>query len=340
MALEYKDYYRTLNVAKTATEDEIRKSFRKLARVYHPDVAKNKVGTEDKFKEINEAYEVLGDPVKRRKYDALGSNWNQPGAESRGTGSRAGRRPHSSQSPDVGSEFGGASFSEFFEQLFNSNRGGRSGSAHNGQTDFSAQGQDVEAEILITLEEASRDSIRQVTLRRMIACSKCQGKGVVGPSACSVCGGSGATEQTVSHKVKISAGVREGQKLRLTGQGEPGSQGGKAGNLYLLVRFAKHPEFEARGDDLYHTLEIAPWEAVLGGNISVPTLEKPVNIRLPAGTQNGQKLRVRNKGLATREGQHGDLIVDAHIVIPTQTEPSQRELWEKLAETSNFNPRE
>lgn len=341
MAIEFKDYYKILGVPKGATEDEIRKAFRKLARQYHPDVAGNKAGAEDKFKEINEAYEVLSDAEKRRKYDTLGPNWKSgdfrpppgQGGRPRGGGARQ------QSAPDF--EFQGTGFSDFFEQLFGSMRGhgggGRSGGS--AQEEFAEPGADVEADIMVTLEEASKGSIRNVSLRRSVPCGVCHGAGSVNGKACSNCQGHGSVERADSHKVKIPAGIREGQSLRVPGQGEPGAGGAPAGDLYLRVRYAKHPDFRADGSDLYYDLDVAPWEAVLGASVPVRTLDGEVSIKVPPGASSGAKLRLRGRGLKTKDAA-GDLIVTIRIKVPTTLNGAEREHWEFLAKSSKFNPRD
>ncbi|HXJ61716.1 MAG TPA: J domain-containing protein [Verrucomicrobiae bacterium] len=341
MALEYKDYYKTLGVARGATEDEIRKAFRKLARQYHPDVAKNKAQAEEKFKEINEAYEVLSDPEKRKRYDALGANWKQgaefhppPGWESFGRGRRGGG-PGGAGGP-VEFEFEGTGFSDFFEQLFGQR--GRRGSVFE-QADLSEQGRDLEADILVTLEESLRGSVRSISMRRAVVCPRCHGTGKSGRNTCPACGGSGHTLSNEVHQVKIPPGVTDGQRLRVSGKGESGTGGGPPGDLYLTIRLAGHPEFRVEDHDLVYELELAPWEAVLGANVAVPTLEGSVNIKIPPGTQNGQRLRVRGRGLG-KESARGDLFVIAQIQVPERINDSERALWERLARESHFRPRE
>jgi curved DNA-binding protein len=314
MPVQYKDYYETLGVPRSASETDIKKAFRKLAREYHPDVAKDKKRAEEKFKEINEAYEVLSDPAKRKKYDELGANWKS-GAEFRpppgwedfrqGRG-RSGAAP-GTEGFDF--EFGGTGFSDFFEQLFGARRGGFSGFGTAEEDETAARGRDVEGDIMVTLEEAEHGAVRTVSVRHR--------------------------SKTENHQVKIPAGVTEGQLLRIAGRGEHGSGGGQAGDLYLRVRLAKHPDFEADGHNLMYEAELAPWEAVLGGEISVPTLHGRVHIRIPAGTQSGQKLRVRGRGL----GGKGDLFVVAKITVPSHVSDGEKKLWEQLKEQSHFSPR-
>src|SRR6266480_4483552 len=257
MAVQFRDYYETLGVQKTASEDEIRTAFRKLARKHHPDVAKDKKAAEEKFKEINEAYEVLGDPEKRKQYDQLGADWNRPGGF-----------------------------------------GGRQATAE--------RGADVEADIMVTLEEALHGSTRTVSLRRA---------------------GSNKVE---TYQVKIPRGVHEGQRIRLAGQGEAGVRGGKSGDLFLRVRLAKHPDFSVEGSDLIHEVKIGPWQAVLGSDLLVPTLEGKVRLKIPTGTQGGQRFRLRERGLPGVSGKRGDLYVLVQINIPKKLTERERELWNEL----------
>jgi len=312
MSVQYKDYYESLGVPRTASADEIKKSFRKLARLYHPDVAKDKKKAEEKFKEINEAYEVLSDADKRKKYDELGANWKQ-GAEFRpppGHGGFSGgqnfRGGRNMNAEEFETHFGGTGFSDFFEQIFGSRMRGNgfAGRGGFGGETMAEESRDIEGDILVTLEEAKRGSVRTVTVRH--------------------------ENRTDSHQVKIPTGITEGQKLRIAGRGEGG------GDLYLRVRLAKHPDFEVDGHNLIYELELAPWEAALGAEISVPTLDGKVNIKIPAGTASGQKLRVRGRGL----GKDGDLIVVTKIVVPSKISDAEKKLWEQLKRESRFNPRD
>jgi curved DNA-binding protein len=326
MPVQYKDYYEILGVPRTASDDEIKKSFRKLARQYHPDVAKDKKKAEEKFKEINEAYEVLSDPGKRKQYDELGANWKSgadfrppsgwehfSGAQnSRGRGAAGG---------DFETHFGGTGFSDFFEQVFGSRmRGGADGFgrvANFPEEEFAERGRDIEGDILVTLDEVLRGSVRPVNVHHTV----------------------GRSIKTETHQVKIPSGVTEGQKLRLAGRGETGAGGGAAGDLYLRVRLARHPDFEVEDHNLIYEAELAPWEAVLGTNLSVPALDGRVNIKIPPGTQNGQKLRVRGRGLPQRDGARGDLIVVTRIAVPDKVTAAEQKLWEQLARESRFKPR-
>ena len=331
MPVEYKDYYQTLEVPSDASQDDIKKAFRRLSRKFHPDVAANKADAERKFKDINEAYQVLKDPEKRRKYDRLGENWEQADfAAQAGGGTRAGAGPgrdfrwQSGTGPFAREEtfhFGGTGFSDFFETFFGS-MGGEDpigGDFTAGGRSRDRTGRDVEADIMVTLEEALHGSTRQITLRRE------------GPE--------GKAGQPETYQVKIPPGVSDGQRIRLAGQGEPGLGRGRAGHLFLKVCFAAHPDFRVQGKDLHYDLPLAPWEAVLGSRQKVPTLTRPVTMTIPPGTQNGRKFRLRGHGLPGKGGLRGDLYVRAEIRIPTETTGRARELWEKLAQTSNYDPR-
>lgn len=314
MAVQFRDYYETLGVAKTANEAEIKSAFRKLAHKHHPDVAKDKKGAEEKFKQINEAYEVLSDPQKRQKYDQLGVDWNQPGGFQAPPGWGPQRGGGGGPSPfgdgGVEFEFGGTGFSDFFEAFFG---GGRGQSAFGGagfprQRTGAERGSDVEADIMVTLEEALHGSKRTVSLRRS------------------------SSSKVESYQVKIPRGVHEGQRIRLAGQGEAGAGGGKSGDLFLRVRLARHPDFSVEGSDLIHEVEIAPWDAVLGTELQVPTLESPGRLKIPPGTQVGQRFRLRERGLPHASGSRGDLYVVIGLRVPKKLAERERELWTQLAE--------
>ena len=312
MAVQFRDYYETLGVSKTATEDEIKSAFRKLARKFHPDVAKDKKAAEEKFKQINEAYEVLGDSEKRKKYDQLGANWNQPGGfqpppDWGGGQPGGGFRQYGGDGGGVQFEFGGTGFSDFFEAFFGGGRGRSAFGGFGGREATAERGADVEADILVTLEEALHGSKRTVSLRRP---------------------GSNKVE---TYQVKIPRGVHEGQRIRLAGQGEAGARGGRSGDLFLRVRLAKHPEFTVEGSDLIHEVKIAPWQAAIGTELKVPTLEGSVRLKVPAGTQGGQRFRLRERGLPSATGSRGDLFVAAQIQIPKKLTEREREIWNQLA---------
>src|ERR1700738_5050619 len=312
MAVQFRDYYETLGVAKTASDNEIRTAFRKLARKHHPDVAKDKKAAEEKFKQINEAYEVLSDPEKRKKYDQLGANWNQPGGfqpPPEWSGQPGGRSYQwgGDGGGGVEFEFGGTGFSDFFEAFFGGGRGRSAFGGCGGREATAERGADVEADILVTLEEALHGSTRTVSLRRP---------------------GSNKVE---TYQVKIPRGVHEGQRIRLAGQGEAGARGGKSGDLFLRVRLARHPDFTVEGSDLIHEVKMGPWQAVLGTELKVPTLEGDVRLKIPPGTRGGQRFRLRGRGLPTSSGGRGDLYVDVQIDIPKKITERERDLWRELA---------
>jgi curved DNA-binding protein len=315
MAVQFRDYYETLGVSKTASADEIKSAFRKLARKHHPDLAKpkEKSAAEEKFKQINEAYEVLSDPEKRAKYDQLGANWNQPGGFqpppewTRGGTGGGGFRPFpGGNGGGVEFEFGGTGFSDFFEAFFGGGRGESAFGRGFGRREASAErGLDVEADIMVTLEEALHGSTRQVSLRRS------------------------DSDKIETYQVKIPRGVHEGQRIRLAGQGEPG-RGGKKGDLFLRVRLARHPDFSVEGNDLIYEAVIEPWQAALGTEIDVPTLEGTRRLKIPAGTQPGQRFRLRDRGLPGVAGGRGNLYVTIQTRIPKKLSDAERKLWEQL----------
>ena len=307
MSAAFKDYYETLGIPRDATTADIKKAFRKLARKHHPDVAKDKKTAEAKFKEINEANEVLSDPEKRKRYDQLGADWQNPQSESRRGAPAGGGREFN---------FGGTGFSDFFEQYFSgASRYGFPGGGPGGREQ---KGSDIEGDILVTLDEAMNGSVRPISLQ--ITNSK-TGKA-----------------ETRSFQVRIPAGVTDGKRIRVPGQGEPGR--GEAGDLYLRVRHAAHPDFHTEGADVFHELDLAPWEAVLGAELKVPTLDGPIKLRIPAGSEDGQQLRVRGRGLLKgKSGERGDFHAILNILLPTKHTDEERALWEKLRSVSKFNPR-
>jgi len=281
-----------LGVAKTATQDEIRKAFRKLARTHHPDVAKDKKTAEAKFKEINEANEVLSDPEKRKRYDELGADWDKPGR----------------QGPPQGGGFdfsggGGGGFSDFFEAFFGAQPGGRKRKGGFGA--FAQRGSDVELELPVTIEEALHGGKKSFNLDR------------------------GGRVETVS--VNIPRGVRAGQKIRLAGQGGEGIGGGERGDLFLLVKIGPHVDYRVDGFDLIRAVPLPVWSAVLGGEVEVPTPDGAVKMKIPAGTQPGQKFRLKGRGLPSGKDTRGDLFAEAKVLLPTNLGDGERELWEKLA---------
>ena len=322
MPVEFKDYYVTLGVARGASDDEIKKAFRKLARKYHPDVAKDKKLGEEKFKEINEAHEVLSDPIKRKQYDELGANWKEGAAYQQPSGQQARRNGTSHHGQADEFHFGGTGFSDFFEQMF----GGRGASGFSPQGNgarsepFGQRGGDIEGDILVTLDEVMKGAVRDISLQSS------------DPQT--------GQSKTYQFKVRIPAGVREGQRIRVPGKGGEGSGQAVSGDLYLRVRLAAHPDFRVRGADLYYDLDLTPWEGVLGTTVTVPTLKGRVNLRVPPGTNNAQQLRIRGHGLPKGKNDgNGDIYVVVDVQLPKTINDEERALWEQLAHASAFKPR-
>lgn len=318
--MDYKDYYQTLGVKKDASQDEIQKAYRKLARKYHPDVNKAPEA-ELKFKEIGEAYEVLKDSDKRQKYDQFGSAWKhaqQRGGTPPGFDFRDFAQGGGFDFGDFAQGGGGEGFSSFFEMLFGRGAGGRraGGAGFGGFEDLrNRAGGNSEAEIAISLEDAIHGSTREIALSDP------------------------ATGQRKNLSVKIPAGVREGQRIRLAGQGQPGMGGGATGDLFLRIRIEPDPRFRLEGADLHTHVPVTPWEAALGTDAEVETPEGTVRIRIPAGSSSGRKIRLRGRGLTRAGSERGDLLAEVRIVVPSELSERERELFEQLAEASEFQAR-
>ena len=303
--MEYKDYYKTLGVERSASEDEIKKAYRRLARTYHPDVSKEK-DAEARFKEVTEAYEDLKDKDKRASYDQLGSNWQQgqdfrppPGWENMGGGFSGGFR-------GAGPGAGGAGFSDFFESIFGGAGAGFSGRGAGASYARPRKGADATGKIDVTLEEAHKGSSRTISLS--------SGKQV---------------------KVRIPAGVNEGQKIRLAGQGASGANGGPNGDLFLEIHILPHKRFRLDGQSVYLDLPVAPWEAAFGAKIKVPTLDGDIEVSIPKGSQSGRKLRLKGRGVHGK----GDFFVVVQIHLPpAEDSVAVTRAYEEMQE-SGFNPR-
>lgn len=327
MAPRYQDYYKILGVNRDATDKEIKAAYRRLARKWHPDLhsGKKKEEAEEKFKQINEAYEVLSDPEKKAKYDRLGSNWRagdnfQPPPDMDGM--------HFYTASDF-SDFGG--FSDFFTTLFGGQKKTR------GAADFytsPVRGQDIETEIALTLEEAYRGGNKSIRIKSNASCTECHGWGMINRSFCRRCGGTGTIPEEKSLEVKIPPGVHEGSRIRLKGQGGEGTGDGEKGDLYLKVRILPHPVFEVRGWDIENKIILRPEQAVLGDKVTVPTLDGQVLMTVPPDSHSGQKLRLKGKGLPRKEGGRGDQYVRVEIDIPRQLGKEEKELYRKLMSIS------
>jgi curved DNA-binding protein len=301
MAVGSRDYYEVLGLKRGASDEEIRRAYRKLARKYHPDVNKEG-GAEERFKEVSQAYEVLRDPEKRERYDRLGANW-ATGEEAAGRGFEDlfGQRQG-----DVRVEFGDSDFSDLFDGLFGA--GDRSGTTDFG--DFAIRGADQEAMLELSLEEAAAGGRRRVSLA--------DGR---------------------SFDVNFPAGVREGQRIRLAGKGGAGRRGAPAGDLFLRVRIRPHPYFRLDGRDLLVDVPVSPWEAALGATVPVRTLDGTARVRVPPGSSSGRRLRVRGKGMPGPRGGHGDLYATVQVVVPRELSAQERSLFEQLGQASRFDPR-
>jgi curved DNA-binding protein len=345
MPVAFKDYYETLQVPRSATADEIKKSYRKLARKYHPDVNPSDKEAAEKFREVQEAYEVLSDDEKRKRYDRLGANWKggeqfrpPPDWQTESANANGFRDFSDYGSTTDEGEFGG--FSDFFETLFRGRSGFRGGGGFGGTSTSRMRGGDVEAEVPITLEEAHRGTRRSLTLETDEPCPECGGTGTKDGKRCPVCHGRGTRPGQKTLEVTIPPGVRDGAVLRLAGQGAAGMGGGPAGDLLIHIRLQPHPRFRTEGrDNLVVELPVAPWEAVLGARVPVDTLDGRVDVTIPAGSQTGRKLRLRDQGLRRRGGGRGDLHVRLKVVVPTKPTEQEKRLFQELADVSTFNPR-
>jgi curved DNA-binding protein len=315
-----RDFYEILGVSRNASQDEIQQAYRKLARTYHPDVNSDP-GAEDRFKDISEAYAVLSDPQTRRRYDAFGADFRQvpedvdpetwrrsragAGAGRAGAGGGGSARgPFGSGGSPFGSADGDIDLDDLLGGLF----GGRAGRGFG-----PIPGADQEAELELTVEEAYHGGQRSVILQ--------------GP------------EGQRSFDVRVPAGVTNGQRIRLAGQGGRGSNGGPPGDLYFAVRIARHPRYRVEGRDLYVDLPLAPWEAALGTSVVVDTPGGETKVKVPAGTPSGRRLRLRGRGLPHHRGKAGDLFAEAKIMVPEKLSREERQLFEQLAATSTFDPR-
>ena len=313
--MEYKDYYKIMGVSKDATQDEIKRAYRKLARKYHPDVSKEPEA-EKKFKEVGEAYEVLKDPEKRAAYDQLGANW------------KAGQEFRPPPDWDAGFEFRGggftpgdsSAFSDFFESLFGRGFGGGFNDAQRGGAEFRAQGEDHHAKVLIDLEDAFHGASRVITLRNP----------ELDPQGHVI-----THERTL--QVHIPKGIKPGQQIRLAGQGSAGLGGGRAGDLYLEVEFKPHPLYRVEGRDLYLELPVAPWEAALGAKVKAPTPAGIIDLKIPPGSSSGRKLRVKGRGIPGKTA--GDLYAILRIALPPSDSEQAKALYRKMAQELAFNPR-
>jgi curved DNA-binding protein len=308
--LEYKDYYSTLGVKRSASGDEIQKAYRKLARKFHPDV-NSSPEAEQRFKEINESYEVLKDPEKRSVYDRYGANWKN--FKNGGGGSGFSGFDGFNMNFDFGGGGGGGSgFSSFFDMLFNQGGGRHGGGSPFGGAGF--RGADQEMRLALTLEEAAKGGEREITYRDS----------------------QGGHSRSVT--VNLPAGVKDGQKIRLSGRGGAGA-GGAAGDLYLKVELRPHERFRIEDRDLHTHLPVTPWDAALGAEVAVKTLDGSVKVRVPPGSSTGRKIRLRGKGFPNPRGAAGDLYAEIRVMVPSELDPEEQKLFEELSRISKFRAR-
>jgi len=403
MATQTKDYYGVLGVKKSASADDVRKAFRKLARKYHPDVNPGDKTAEEKFKTLSEANDVLSDPKKRKIYDQLGfysDNIDPATAEAYargggqpGTGDFPGGFPggrHSGGQSNV--DFGGFDFSDLFEGGRASGRKGSSGAGGGFRDIFSSiftggghgeaaegpePGSDLEYQVNVPFWTAIRGGVMKLNIARRDVCGnchsngfieapgqcpQCHGKGTIEQtggrmkfnvtcprchgtgkniSTCTVCHGEGSVERTDPLEIRIKAGTRDGQRIRIAGKGNAGLRGGGVGDLYVIIRIGEHPLFRREGDDIHITVPVTAVEAALGSKIEVPTIDGRSMLKIPPGTQSGQKLRLREKGVpsATQDGVRGDEIVEVKITVPMPRDEKTKELLRELAKLNPEDPR-
>jgi DnaJ-class molecular chaperone len=346
--MDYKDYYQILGVTRSASADEIKKSFRKLARKYHPDVNPGDKKAEAKFKEINEAYEVLSDTDKRKKYDTLGPNWQEQfGPNVSGNGGRrsynyGGGAGATARSPFDFDASSGSGFSDFFEALFG--RGTPTGGSRPASTGASTgpsvredlrrrPGDNIEQPVEVTLQEAYIGGSRTYNIQSPEICTTCRGTGEVAGKACSTCSGQGQVTRSKRIQVKIPAGVDNGSKIRVAGEGQAGIGGGPRGDLYLVISVKTDDVFERKGDDLHVDVDVELVKAMLGGEVTVPTPDgRRLLLSIPAETQNDKQFRLTGKGMPhLRSEGSGNLYAHVNVVLPMHLSSEERELFGKLA---------
>jgi DnaJ-class molecular chaperone len=334
--MDYKDYYKILGVSRGASADDIKKAFRKLARKYHPDVNPGDKKAEEKFKEINEAYEVLSDPQKRHKYDTLGPNWQEQfGPNFSGAGTRRTYNTYGGRNPQFDFDPNGSGFSDFFETLFGrtSTPGGGRGSSGLRDDLRRRAGDDIEQPVEVTLQEAYVGGARTFNIQSTEVCPTCQGTGETAGKVCITCSGQGSVPRNKRIQVKIPAGVDNGSKIRVAGEGQPGIGGGPRGDLFLVISLKPDSTFERKGDDLYVDLDVDLVEAMLGGEVTVPIPDgRRLLLTIPPETQNLRTFRLAGKGMPRLRGEgSGNLYARVKVVLPMQLSSQERELFEQLA---------
>jgi DnaJ-class molecular chaperone len=347
MAVAYRDYYKILGVDRNADEKAIKQAYRRMARKHHPDLNPGNKAAAERFKEVNEAHEVLSDPEKRRRYDTLGPDWQRYAADGPGWGGGDGGYRVHVEHGDVGE------FSDFFRTIFGDLGARARGRAGGLDADDllgdvlrgrgrrgARRGDDLQTPVEISLEEAAQGTRRTIDFVREEPCATCGGSGRQEAGACATCGGSGQVGRPQRVEVRIPAGVRDGARVRAAGEGGAGAAGGPRGDLYLQVRVRPHPTFERREDDVHVDLPLAVWEAALGAEVEVPTLRGKVTMKIPAETPSGRTFRLPGYGLPhLRGGGQGDQLVRVKVVVPTGLSPRERELFEELRRLRPQPPR-
>ena len=319
-----KDYYQILGVNRNASEKEIKQAYRRLARRYHPDINPGDKSAEAKFKEINAAYEVLSNPEKRKKYDQFGEQWEYAEQFAKSRGQERVRWDFGRGGTTF--EYGDLSdFGDIFSRLFGDS-----------DIDFRSRrkprrGRDIESSIEITLEEAYHGSTRIIQLQTEELCTACGGTGRVGNRVCTICNGTGGKITPKRLEVKIPAGVRDGSRIRIAGEGSPGLAGGSKGDLYLVVKVLPHKLFDRKGDDLYTEVSVNLATAILGGEVRLPTLDGNISLKIPPETQNGRVFRLAGKGMPQLDNnKYGNMYAKVKVVLPTNLTEEEKKLFERL----------
>ena len=320
-----KDYYNILGVNRNASEREIKQAYRRLARKYHPDVNPGDKSAEARFKQINEAYEVLSDKEKRQKYDQFGDQWQYADQFAQAGRQQTPFRDFSQAGGAQRFHFEGDDLGSLFDGLFSSGTGSRRSRPK--------RGRNIDHPVEVTLEEAYRGTNRTVALQSEQPCSSCQGTGRIQNALCSVCRGSGVISIVKRLEVKIPPGVKDRARVRIAGKGQPGYAGGASGDLYLVVSVKPHRRFERRGDDLYEEVAVPLTIAVLGGEVQVPTLKGKLALKIPSETQNGRAFRLKGQGMPhLGDSSYGDLLAKVSVVLPTKLSEEEKKLFERLGQ--------
>jgi molecular chaperone DnaJ len=325
-----KDYYRILGISRSATDKDIKAAYRRLARQYHPDVNPGNKSSEERFKEINQAYEVLSDEGKRKKYDQYGEGWQEADRYAEAARQQGGAWKFTQQ---PGGEQPFHFEGEDLESIFGDILGGRMG-GYGRRTSRARRGQDIEHPIEISLEEAYNGTVRNISIQSEVPCSACRGTGRIQNLPCSVCRGAGVVPQVKRLEVKIPAGVNNGSRVRVAGKGEPGTAGSTPGDLYLIVTIQQHSLFQRKDDDLLVDAPVPLATAMLGGEVQVPTLKgSKLVLRIPSETQNERIFRLTGQGMPhLGDPSRGDLLVTIKVNLPTSLSPEERALFNKLRE--------